>query len=301
MCSRRQVSDPMQPDLLKLKPLKNLKEVHETYLKFFQKYKSDKYWKYVPCPICKKDDSTWYLPLTIDNFRYSTCMNCLCFYNHRQLTVPIDYKLYQNKLVRPGKKMRKKFAQIKYVQIAKYIKGHKGFILDVGCGMGELLDVFNKKGWITYGVEPSMRNRPYIMKCSFEEFQSDIRFDCITFFGVLEHVNNPIELLKKAKSMLARDGIIVFEVPSSDSFLMKYIEKYPFSPYRFIEHARHLSFFSRETIDYICKEIKMEVMEIKTIGFDLQTILLESNKRILRMQDILNENLLADHYRVYVR
>jgi len=279
----------MQPDLLKLKPLKNLQQVWKEYLTFFNQYDE---WKEYPCPICKAFESTKEL-FTIDRFSYRECFNCGTIYNSPQFDIPLDYSIYRDKLVKPARRMRQKLVEVKYSQITHYSK-NKGTLLDVGCGLGILVEVFIKHGWSTVGIDPCLNT-------TFEEYKTRRKFDVITFFGVLEHVNNPLELLLKAKSLLRKGGIIVYEAPSADCFLMEYLLKYPFSPYRFIEHGRHLSFFSRKTIHYLCDKTKMKIVDLKTVGFDLQTITLTSEKEIIQMQDILNKTLQADHYRVYVR
>ena len=138
-------------------------------------------------------------------------------------------------------------------------------------------------------------------KISLEDFDTNERYDVITLFGVLEHVNNPTKLLFKAKELLNDNGLIVFEVPSADCVLMRYLRKSLFSPYRYIEHTRHLSFFSRQSLYYMCDQLELEIIDVKSVGFDLQTILLDGRKELPILQEILNEMNLADHYRVFVR
>lgn len=286
----------MQPDLLELKSLQNLKEVHKAYIDFYNKYDS---WEKVCCPICKND--RYKEIFILDKFRYVECKNCLSVYNNPQmvLSVSLDYDIYRNKLVKPSKVLRTKLSEIKYQQIQEHTP-KKGRLLDVGCGMGTLLKVFEKHGWKTEGVDPdSPVKRKNISKVYFESFWSKEIYDCITFYGVLEHINHPQIFIDKALTLLKPNGLIVFEVPSADSFLMEYIKKQPFSPYRFIEHGRHLSFFSREAIKSMCKGLK--IIDIKTVGFDAQTIWLSNSKDLLEFQDTINSRLQGDHYRVYVK
>ena len=51
----------------------------------------------------------------------------------------------------------------------------------------------------------------------FESFESQLKFDVIIASHVLEHVDNPIDLLKHLKRFLADDGIILGIVPNSES------------------------------------------------------------------------------------
>lgn len=71
-----------------------------------------------------------------------------------------------------------------------------------------------------------------IVEKSFDDYHTGERFDCITFWGVLEHITDPIQQLEKAISFLNPGGVTVFESPSSDSLLMQYIRKRNITPYR---------------------------------------------------------------------
>jgi 2-polyprenyl-3-methyl-5-hydroxy-6-metoxy-1,4-benzoquinol methylase len=123
---------------------------------------------------------------------------------------------------------------------------------------------------------------------------------------VLEHVSNPIEQLEKAISLLNPRGVIVFEAPSSDSLLMQYVKKRNVAPYRYIESARHITFFSRKSIDLMCENNDLDLEYIESNGLDIQTVLLyEFDKEIIEkikdIQQLIDQNLLSDHYRVFLR
>lgn len=54
--------------------------------------------------------------------------------------------------------------------------------------------------------------------CSyFEDFEPDRKFDNIVLGHVLEHVDDPVEILRKCKSWIAEDGRILTAVPNSHS------------------------------------------------------------------------------------
>ncbi|MBP9853338.1 MAG: class I SAM-dependent methyltransferase [Candidatus Omnitrophica bacterium] len=52
----------------------------------------------------------------------------------------------------------------------------------------------------------------------FEEFEPPVKYDSIIASFILEHVENPIEILKKAKSWLKPKGQIIVIVPNANSF-----------------------------------------------------------------------------------
>jgi len=109
-----------------------------------------------------------------------------------------------------------------------------------------------------------------------------------------------------AIGLLNKDGIIVFEVPSADCFISEYLKKYNFSPTRYIESGRHNIFFSREAIRQIAENFSLKIEYIESNGLDVQTVLLEEfdtkiTDKIINIQDTLNDLLLGDHYRVFLR
>lgn len=280
-------------NLFDLKSLEDLRKVHFRYIdKIVELKDREDLWEEVPCPVCKSGIGV--TALYLDGMIYDSCP-CGCIFNTPQLTINLEqeYNLYRQKLVKPDG-LRKELNQAKYEQINSLFKW-KGEYLDVGCGNGQLVDIFNQNGWQAEGVDPCYNNT------KFEDYLTNTSFQCISFFGVLEHVNNPLYLLKKALSYLNRSGILVIEVPNANSFLMSYIKETGFSPYRFIEHTRHLSFWSRKTIDYICSQFELDMVDLKTVGFDFQTIFLSEDRKYMICQDILNKQNMADHWRIFLK
>ena len=226
------------------------------------------------------------------------------------------YQVYQDNLVKKGKEIRKGILEErKFFQIKNFIdKDSVPSLLDIGCGSGTFLDVCKQNGWQVEGVDPS----PLASKSVFENYNIEVHqgdfnkiklnktFDVVTLWGVLEHMSDPIAKIKKVKELLNNDGIFVFEVPSADCFTSEYLKKNNFSPTRYIESGRHNIFFSKKLIGQIAKNLNLKIEYLETNGLDIQTILLkefenEITEKIMNIQDTLNDLLLGDHYRVFMR
>ena len=137
-------------------------------------------------------------------------------------------------------------------------------LLEIGSSNGSFLKLVKDKGFIVTGVEPSKENAEKIKKFFgievfndlFENVNFEIRFDIICHFFVLEHTFEPLKFLQKARNSINSDGIMIFEVPSLESFI-----DLPFAinifPYQ------HISHFYSETISLLLKKAYFDVVEIK--------------------------------------
>jgi 2-polyprenyl-3-methyl-5-hydroxy-6-metoxy-1,4-benzoquinol methylase len=319
--------DKIKLDLFKLKSKQDLEDVYrffkESTSKWFDsnhKPKSE-FFHIRKCLLCNTNSSKEVFE--IDGFSYHECLSCKSLYTKPHLRDGVldalysdgMYQVYQDKLVKKGKEIRKGvLEERKYSQINRLLGKSTPTLLDIGCGGGTFLDVCKQNGWHVEGVDPS----PSASRSALENYKINVHhgdfnkikfnktFDVITLWGVLEHMSDPISTIKKAKELLSKDGIIVFEVPSADCFISEYLKKYNFSPTRYIESGRHNIFFSREAVRQIAENFSLKIEYIESNGLDVQTILLEEfdtkiTDKIINIQDTLNDLLLGDHYRVFLR
>jgi len=310
--------------LFMLKPKQALVQIYTLYNEFLEKFFIDgdpnmEHFKKICCPVCSSRICKEVLVL--DNISYEECDGCGVVYTPLMLKDEIlmnmyeagTYQEYFKSLVLQGAELRKNTLELrKCRQVSSFFR-EPGKILDVGCGSGSFLKVCYENGWSVLGIDPSSgavkaAKEKYdinVIKGFFEDYQTDCKFECITFVGI-EHLQDPIGALKKARSMLSEDGVIFYEVPSADCFLMNYIKRFPFDATRYIEAARHYLFFSRKTIEYICLKYQFELLYVETNGLDIDTILFEDlneelTSKVLNIQETINSMELGDHYRVYLK
>ncbi len=84
-------------------------------------------------------------------------------------------------------------------------------------------------------------------------------FDTITLNHVLEHVNNPSEMMLELNRILKPGGHLVIATPISDSLTFKIFGKY----WAQIDTPRHLFIFSTETLKKYSEEFGFEVISVR--------------------------------------
>ena len=98
----------------------------------------------------------------------------------------------------------------------------KGRILDVGCANGNFLRKAEKLEYDVCGIEPNMMMAEFVSReCGIKVINSNLKenlfqedyFDIIRFSDVLEHLIDPLEALKLARSYLKADGLLFISQP----------------------------------------------------------------------------------------
>ena len=141
----------------------------------------------------------------------------------------------------------------RYHQFKKYLINKD--ILDFGCGYGDFLSLIKKNNVsksIT-GVEIRKDCIKKLNKLKIKNVKSlndnDYKFDVIFLFHVIEHLPNPIVILKQLKKRLKKNGILVIETPSCNDFLLKFENLKNFK--NFILWSEHIVLFSKKLLNNV--------------------------------------------------
>lgn len=89
-------------------------------------------------------------------------------------------------------------------------------VLDFGCGDGKFLNRFQDLGWDTYGIEPST-SAAFSRHGRLTSPPQDGTFDFVFLNHVLEHVHNPLGLLRQLAGALREGGVLFVSVPRIDT------------------------------------------------------------------------------------
>ena len=138
-------------------------------------------------------------------------------------------------------------------------------LLDVGSGIGVFLYEMKKKKWNVSGIEMDKRYVDYckefhklkVYRKNLFKFKTKSKFNLISFNKVLEHVDNPIKLLKSSKKYLKKFGIIYIEVPDIKARIGgKNRQEFC---------VDHLHVFSKNSLKILADKCNMKILRMKTI------------------------------------
>lgn len=141
---------------------------------------------------------------TIKNYK-ELIKSSSSFYNNNFLK--IDYEL----------------CRFNYLTLSKHFRGDVG--LEMGPALGQMTKYLIEDFKELHVIEGSnellsqIPEYPNIFKynCYFEEFKEEICADTIIMSHVLEHLENPVGILRKFKSFLNNSGVFIISVPNAKS------------------------------------------------------------------------------------
>lgn len=145
-------------------------------------------------------------------------------------------------------------------------------ILDIGCGNGRFLTNISNSRFDKYGVEINpegyKRCREKKLKTYNQELKNinfeDNFFDAITLWHVIEHLDNPSEVMLNIKKILKKEGILVISTPNTTSLGFKYGQSLWFH----LDVPRHLILYNKKSLEYFFDKTGFKVIQEKNIFYD---------------------------------
>ena len=155
-------------------------------------------------------------------------------------------------------------------------KREPGNFLDVGCGLGFFIDGVRRHcKWRVFGVELAGAAVEFartelgleVSQGEFSELEyPDAFFDYIQLHNVLEHVRDPMKLLKECRRILKPNGALHLRVPNGTIDSRDLLRFYRYGGVPPFSKSGHLFFFPKEALIWMFAEAGLEISEARTYG-----------------------------------
>jgi O-antigen biosynthesis protein len=155
-------------------------------------------------------------------------------------------------------------------------------VLEVGPGWGHVTRVLKQRGChvtcMELNAEMAAATEPFcdrmivanIEAADLGQELSSQRFDVITFGDVLEHLRNPVAVLREVKPLLITSGCIVASIPNVSHRSVIYalmLGEFPYSDDGLLDRT-HLRFFTRRSLETMFEEAGFRISAMVRIMND---------------------------------
>ncbi|MCH3881352.1 class I SAM-dependent methyltransferase [Tenacibaculum sp. K20-16] len=152
-------------------------------------------------------------------------------------------------------------------------------ILDIGAGTGDFLATCKNDNWQVLGIEPNKKAREIAASknITLQENISIVenkKFDVITLWHVLEHVENLEEYIQQLKALLKENGTLIIAVPNYKSYDANHYKKY----WAAFDVPRHLWHFSQTSISKLFSKENITIVKTLPMKFDSYYVSLLSER-----------------------
>ena len=173
----------------------------------------------------------------------------------------------------------KNYTLKKKLKLINSFKSEGKTILDIGAGTGDFLSVCKNKNWTVLGIEPNEKARKIAHKknIDLQENLSEIKnkkFDVITMWHVLEHVESLQEYIQQIKELLKENGTLIIAVPNYKSYDAYYFKEF----WAAYDVPRHLWHFSQKSITKLFSMENIRLVKTIPMKFDSYYVSLLSEK-----------------------
>lgn len=158
-----------------------------------------------------------------------------------------------------------------------------GKILDVGCGDFKFLRALGER-WVKFGCDPFIKDS-WLENDSITLYKKNIEdcnfnsnyFDVVVIYHVIEHISDPISIIKEIRRVLKPNGILLLGTPNFNCWVARRFG----NNFRLLHDKTHISLFSKDSMVSFLESYGFEIDEIKYPFFRTEYFTLKNLIRLL--------------------
>jgi 2-polyprenyl-3-methyl-5-hydroxy-6-metoxy-1,4-benzoquinol methylase len=269
------------------------------------------------CPICAQSRTSYYA--TAQDIEYFTSPADFTFYRCADCEVlfldpmPADrlseiypanyYSFHGNDGHSIAQRIKQVLDHRTFAALTRDVKGASLAALDVGGGSGWLLDDLKRAEprvvrTAVVDIDPraeeiARANGHAYYLTTFENFRTSERFDVILMLNLIEHVTDPMRVLRKAKELLQPGGRIWIKTPNFDALDARLFKDRSWGGFH---TPRHFVLFTKDSLVRHCEAAGFKVAHCSyTQGAPFWTVSMINELRKLGLSKVSAERPSIEH------
>lgn len=221
------------------------------------------------CPLCEQQGQRF--AIRPDSLIVNLCSQCGTFYLSPSPSEMELTRLYESGYYECQEAPRRsRTVDFRVTEIASIRDPHARRVLDVGCGWGTTLDRFRRLGADVLGIDLSAAAVRHVQHqlgnraarvARLDDLPEHECFDAIIMFDFVEHPVDPLQHLRRARSLLRDKGLLAIWTPNA-SFVEERSDLLLFRV-----NLEHIQYLTARSCHWLAKELGLEIVHLESVGF----------------------------------
>jgi len=247
---------------------------------FGRRMENNKIFEGAVCSVCGNTDTSHFaVAYAKEGIDVIQCDKCSFVFIPPYYRKTVSYTDYKDEKVADQVRKGNNWVKIQRHKLRfKLIKKYKssGKLFDLGVGWGHFLLTGKMLGYEVSGIEVS--EQPYLYSkndlglpvehVDFFKMREDNKFDVLTMWDVLEHIDRADTVIEKCAKLITKGGYIVIQVPQIDSYIAKKYGK----DWKMMG-LDHVNYFSKKTLSQLLEKNGFKVREIRS-SFEIKLFIM---------------------------